>query len=594
MLYSTIADTYEKIEQTTKRLEITDYLVDLFKKTDPNLIDKVVYLTQGKLYPDYLGIEIGVAEKLAIKAIGFATGRDLESVERIYKKVGDIGLAAQEVMNERTQTILFKEPLTVERVYETLDKIAKTSGPGSIDVKLKYISSLLNDATPKEARYIIRTITGELRLGVADYTVLDALAIAYTGDKNNRPLLERAYNLSSDLGAIAKTLANEGLNGIKSFKISVGKPIRPMLAERLETAQEIVEKLKGRLVAEYKLDGERVQIHKDGKIITLFSRRLENITHHYPDVIDLVRSNIKADRVIAEAECVAVNLDTGELLPFQELMHRRRKYGIEEAMRTYPVSLFFFDVLYLNGEDLTQKPYSERREILEKIIIKDDRVRVVQSLKSNDPKEIENFMEQAISDGCEGLVIKDIDSTYRAGAREFSWIKLKREYRSELKDTLDLVIVGAFYGRGRRAGKYGAFLLAAYDKDADVFRTVCKIGTGFTDEDLENFPKILAPYKISHRHGRVDSKLEADVWFVPQVVIETIAAEITVSPVHTCCIDAIRKDSGLALRFPKYTGKIRYDKAPEDATSVKEILEMYKSQLKRIERIEKEVTSEAA
>ncbi|MCP8315246.1 MAG: ATP-dependent DNA ligase, partial [archaeon] len=294
-------------------------------------------------------------------------------------------------------------------------------------------------------------------------------------------------------------------------------------------------------------------------------------------------------KAIAEAECVAMNLDTGELLPFQELMHRRRKYGIEEAMKAYPVSLFFFDVLYLNGEDLTQKPYSKRRDVLEKIIKKDDRVRVVQSTKSNDPKEIENFMEEAISDGCEGLVIKDADSIYRAGAREFSWIKLKREYRSELKDTLDLVIVGAFHGRGRRAGKYGAFLLAAYDKEADTFRTVCKIGTGFTDEDLERFPKILAPYKIPHRHGRVDSKLEADVWFVPQIVVETIAAEITVSPTHTCCMDAIRKDSGLALRFPKYTGKIRDDKAPEDATTVKEILEMYKSQLKRIE---KEVVSE--
>ncbi|MGB9659543.1 MAG: ATP-dependent DNA ligase [Nitrososphaerales archaeon] len=590
MLYSIIADTYEKIEETTKRLEITDYLVDLFKKTDPNLIDKVVYLTQGKLYPDYVGIEIGVAEKLAIKAIGFATGRDLESIEKIYKKMGDIGLVAQEVLKDRAQATLFREPLTVERVYETLDKMAKMSGPGSIDAKLKYISSLFNDATPKEARYIIRTITGELRLGVADYTVLDALAIAYTNDKSNRPLLERAYNLSSDLGAIAKTVATEGLNGIKRFRITLGKPIRPMLAERLETAQEIVEKLEGRSVAEYKLDGERIQIHKDGKSVNLFSRRLENITHHYPDVKDLVRSNLKADKVIAEAECVAMNIDTGELLPFQELMHRRRKYGIEEAMRAYPVSLFFFDVLYLNGEDLTQRPYSERREILEKIIIKDDRVRVVQSIKSNDPKEIENFMEQAISDGCEGLVIKDVNSVYRAGAREFSWIKLKREYRSELKDTLDLVIVGAFHGRGRRAGKYGAFLLAAYDKDADIFRTVCKIGTGFTDEDLEKFPKMLTPYKIAHKHGRVDSKLEADVWFVPQVVVETIAAEITVSPTHTCCMDAIRKGSGLALRFPKYTGKIRDDKAPEDATTVKEILEMYKGQLKRIE---KEAVSEA-
>jgi len=388
MLYSIIADTYGKIEETTKRLEITDYLVDLFKKTDASLIDKVVYLTQGKLYPDYMGIEIGVAEKLAIKAIGFATGRDLKDIEKIYKKMGDIGLVAQEVLKDRSQATLFKEPLTVERIYDTLNKIAKTSGPGSIDAKLKYISSLLNDAKPKEAKYIIRTITGELRLGVADYTVLDALAIAYTDDKSNRPLLERAYNLSSDLGAIAKSVATEGLDGIKRFEITLGKPMRPMLAERLESAQEIVEKLEGRCIAEYKLDGERIQIHKDGNSVNLFSRRLENITHHYPDIINLVKSNLRADKAIAEAECVAMNLDTGELLPFQELMHRRRKYGIEEAMKAYPVSLFFFDILYLNGEDLTQKPYSKRREMLEKIVVKDDKARVVQSIKSNDPKEI--------------------------------------------------------------------------------------------------------------------------------------------------------------------------------------------------------------
>jgi DNA ligase-1 len=579
-----MADAYEKIEETMKRLEITDYLVELFSKTDRELIDKVVYMTQGKLYPDYMGIEIGVAEKLAIKAISLASGKDLESIRKVYKEKGDIGSAAEEVLKGRLQTTLIKEPLTVERVYETLDKVAKTSGPGSLETKLRYISSMLNDATSKEAKYIIRTITGELRLGVADYTVLDALAIAYTGDKGNRPLLERAYNLSSDLGIIAKTVAKEGLKGIKRFNITVGKPIRPMLAERLETAEEIVKKLEGMCVAEYKLDGERVQIHKDGDSVDLFSRRLEKITHHYPDIVDLAKNNLKASKAILEAECVAVNLDTGELMPFQELMHRRRKYGIEEAMKAYPVSLFLFDVLYMDGKDLTQETYLKRRHMLKKIVIPNDRFRIVPSMSSKNPKEIEKFMEEAISDGCEGLVIKDTRSVYRAGAREFSWIKLKREYRSELRDTLDLVIVGALYGRGRRAGKYGAFLLAAYDKEADTFRTACKIGTGFTDEDLERFPKLLSPYKIHHRHGRVDSKLEADVWFVPQIVIETMAAEITVSPIHTCCMDAIRKGSGLALRFPKYTGRIRDDKAPEDSTTTDEILSIYKSQLKKIEK----------
>ena len=584
MLYSFIADIYEKIEETTKRLEIIDHLVNLFKETNTNLIDKVVYLTQGKLYPDYIGVEIGIAEKLAIRAIAISTGNSLEKIRTFYKKVGDIGLVAEKVLKSSKQVTLFKEQLTVNRVYKTLDKIAKTSGPGSLNVKLKYISSLFNDATPKEAKYIIRTVTGKLRLGVADYTVLDALAIAYTGDKSNRPTLERAYNLSSDLGTIAKTVASQGLKGIKSYRITINRPVRPMLSERLETVHEIIEKLNGKCIAEYKLDGERIQIHKNGSLITLFSRRLENITNHYPDVIDLAMIYLKADKVITEAECVAVNPDTGKLLPFQELMHRRRKYEINKALIEYPVSLFFFDILYLDGEDLTQRPYLERREKLKQLVTQDDRIKIVPSIYSDDPKEIENFLGEAIANGCEGIMAKDPNGIYRAGAREFSWIKLKREYGSELGDTLDLVIVGAFYGRGRRAGKYGAFLLTAYDKDNDMFRSVSKIGTGFTDETLEKIPKILAPYKIDHIHARVDSKLEADVWFIPHIVIEVIAAEITISPIHTCCMNAIRKGSGLALRFPKYTGRLRNNKAPEDATTVKEIEEIYKGQLKRVEK----------
>ncbi len=584
MLYSFIADIYEKIEETTKRLEIIDHLVNLFKETNTNLIDKVVYLTQGKLYPDYIGVEIGIAEKLAMRAIAISTGNNLEKIRTFYKKVGDIGLVAEKVLKSRKQSTLFKEQLTVNRVYTTLDKIAKTSGPGSLNIKLKYISSLFNDATPKEAKYIIRTVTGKLRLGVADYTVLDALAIAYTGDKSNRPTLERAYNLSSDLGTIAKTVASEGLKGIKSYRITINRPVRPMLSERLETVHEIIEKLNGKCIAEYKLDGERIQIHKNGSLIKLFSRRLENITNHYPDVIDLAMIYLKADKVITEAECVAVNPDTGKLLPFQELMHRRRKYEINKALIDYPVSLFFFDILYLDGEDLTQRPYLERREKLKQLVTQDDRIKIVPSIYSDDPKEIENFLGEAIANGCEGIMAKDPNGIYRAGAREFSWIKLKREYGSELGDTLDLVIVGAFYGRGRRAGKYGAFLLTAYDKDNDMFRSVSKIGTGFTDETLEKIPKILAPYKIDHIHARVDSKLEADVWFIPHIVIEVIAAEITISPIHTCCMNAIRKGSGLALRFPKYTGRLRNNKAPEDATTVKEIEEIYKGQLKRVEK----------
>jgi len=580
--YILIAKAYEKMEETTKRIDLTSYLVELFKATPLEILDKVIYLTQGKLYPDYLGVEIGVADKLALRAIANITGLSVERVEAHYKQKGDIGIVAQDLLSDKKQQTLFSEPLTVERVYVTLEKIAKTTGSGSLDLRLGYLQSLLNDATPLEAKYLLRTVTGKLRLGIADYTVLDALAIAFTGDKSNRIHLERAYNLSSDLGNVAKTVAEEGLEGVLKFRIQVGKPIRPMLAERLESAVAIVEKIGGECGVEYKLDGERLQIHKRGDEVNLFSRRLENITVHYPDAIDLVRKHIKAKEAILDGEAVAINEDTGEYLPFQEIMHRRRKYGIEEAMKEYPISLNLFDILYLEGEDLTQRTYLERRKILEEVTEKAERITIVPAIVTADPQKIEEFMQQAILDGCEGIVAKDLKSSYRAGAREFAWIKLKREYKSELQDTIDLVIVGAFYGKGKRAGKYGTFLLAAYDKEEDVFKTATKIGTGFTDEDLAKLPELLQPYKIPNRHARVESKIEADVWFVPKVVIEVIASEVTLSPVHTCAMSVIKTGVGLALRFPKFTGRLRDDKAAEDATTVQEIVELYRSQLKKI------------
>ncbi|MEM4200978.1 MAG: ATP-dependent DNA ligase [Nitrososphaerales archaeon] len=582
MEYILIAEAYKKMEETTKRLDLTSYLVELFKATPTKILDKVVYLTQGKLYPDYMGVEIGVADKLALRAIVNITGLSVERVEEYYKQKGDIGTVAQDLLTSKKQQTLFSEPLTVERVYSTLDKIAKTTGSGSLEIRLAHLQSLLNDATPLEAKYLMRTVTGKLRLGIADYTVLDALAVAFTGDKENRIYLERAYNISSDLGSVAKTVAEEGLEGILRFKIQIGKPVRPMLAERLESAEAIVEKMGGECAIEYKLDGERLQIHKLGEDVNLFSRRLENITAHYPDAINLVKKHIKAKEVILDGEAVAINEETGEYLPFQEIMHRRRKYGIEEAMRQYPISLNLFDILYLEGEDLTQKPYFERRKILEKVTEKTERINVIPAITTADPNKIEEFMQQAILDGCEGIVAKDLKSSYRAGAREFAWIKLKREYKSELQDTIDLVIVGAFYGKGKRAGKYGTFLLAAYDKADDTFKTATKIGTGFTDEDLARFPEILQPYIIPNRHARVESKIQADVWFTPKVVIEVVASEVTLSPVHTCAMDIIKRGVGLALRFPKYTGRLRDDKAPEDATTVQEIVELYRSQLKKI------------
>jgi DNA ligase-1 len=584
LLYSVIAEAYEKIEATSKRLEMTDLLVDLLKNTPKETIDKVAYLTQGKVYPDFVGLEIGIAEKLAIKALARASGTREDKIEEDIKKTGDIGETAQKFITNKKQVTFSQQPLTVEKVYETLDKMAKAQGSGAVDQKTALLSGLLAGATPKEAKYIMRTVTGELRLGIADMTVLDALAIAYGGGKEAREQVERAYNISSDLGRVAKTIAEKGIKGIEKFQVLVGEPIRPMLAERLSTAEEILEKLGGKCIAEYKYDGERIQIHKKGGDIVLFSRRLESISDQYPDAIELVKNHVKAKEAILEAECVAIDSDTGEMKPFQELMHRRRKYGIQEAMQEYPVSLYMFDALYVDGKDLTLEPYPTRRRTLQKTLKESNRVNIAKCITTSNANELEKFFLEAIEDGCEGLVCKSVapDSMYQAGARGWLWIKYKRDYKSEMTDTVDLAIVGAFHGRGKRAGTYGALLLATYNKAKDVFETITKCGTGFTDEDLAKLPKMLEPHKIGHKHSRVQSIIEADVWFAPAMVLEVLGAEITLSPIHVCAMDTIRKGSGLAIRFPRFTGNYRLDKAAEDATTADEIVEMYRTQLKKI------------
>ncbi len=582
MDFKPLVETFEQMEQTSSRISLTELLVTLLKKTPADVIDKVTYLIQGKIYPDYEGIEMGIAEKMVIRAIAGSSGKDILEIERIYQKAGDLGDATREAMKSKSQSTLFSEPMTIERVYSTFDKVARTVGTGSQENKLRLISSLLNDATAAEGRYIIKFVMGQLRLGIADYSVLDALAIAFTGDKLNRKVLENAYNVSSDLGNVAKLLATKGLEAVSLIKITLFKPIRPMLAERIRTAEEALERARGKVAVEYKLDGERVQLHKSHHKIELFSRRLEKITQHYPDVAVAVKS-IKSE-VILEGEVVAVNAETEEYLPFQELMHRRRKYGVEEAMENYPVIMNFFDVLYINGKSKTELTYIERRKLLEKIVegIKDNKLQLIKQTIATKPYEIDKFMAIAIENGCEGVMIKHLSSTYRAGAREYAWVKLKREYRSDLVDTLDLVIIGALHGRGRRTGKYGALLLAAYDQEADMFRSVTKVGTGFSDVHIEQFYQELEKHIINQRHSRVDTGMEMDVWFEPKITIEVVASEITLSPAHTAAKNAIRPGYGLALRFPKFTGKIRDDKKPEDATTVEEIVTMYKRQLKVI------------
>lgn len=620
------------MEATKSRLALTDYLVSLIDNTPATIIEKVIYLIQGKLRPDYEGIELGIAEKMIIRALSRALSVDISSIEEVYRQTGDLGDAARKIMSSKENKVTTR--FTVEHIYSTLEEIARTTGAGSQELKVNHIVELLNHSTPREARYIIKFIMGTLRLGIADYTVMDALAIAFTGNKSNRKILEDAYNVCSDLGTVAKIVAIKGIEAVKTIQITLFKPIRPMLAERVRTALEAISRMEGGIAAaEYKLDGERIQVHlgkephdddnniRDGgnrSRVELFSRRLEKITHQYPDVIDSIVISLEkvAKEAIFESEVVAIDPQTLELRPFQELMHRRRKHDIDKAIEQYPVRLNIFDVLYLDGDDKTSLPYIQRRKILERIlkqiviktsdevnkIIKKNKldssnnsnsgirgnnyhtsmIQLIPQKIVKSSEEIEKYMSSAIESGCEGLVLKQLNSIYKAGSRGYLWTKFKREYRSELADNLDLVIVGGLHGRGRRVGKYGALLLACYDHEADIFRSISKVGAGFTDIHLEDFYKKLEKHRIEHVHPRVDSiAQDMDVWFEPSIVIEVIASEITVSSAYSTALNSIRKGYGLALRFPKFTGKIRDDKSPEDATTVEEIVKMYKDQIRK-------------
>jgi DNA ligase-1 len=582
-----LAEAFDQMTRTSSRLELTSILVEVIRKTPPDLVPRVAYLTQGKLYPDFVGIEIGIAEKTAAKAIEKAFGAESSKIQELMRRTGDLGDVAAELSKRRVQQSFFSEKLTVERVYSTLEEVAKTTGSGSANTRLGKLIMLLNSSTSLEAKFLIRFVTGRLRLGVADFTVLDALAVAFTDDKKNRDKLENAYNLTSDLGYVAELIAGkepkEAIRSIERVRVTSGKPVRPMLADRMESGEEIIEQFKHDAAAEYKLDGERVQAHKTkDKKLTLFSRRLEQITPQYMDVVEALKG-VSAKEFIVEGEVVAIDR-SGKYLPFQELMHRRRKYELDRAMKEYPVVINLFDILLLDGEAVLDKPYEKRRKLLETFLEKaedKEKIMLVPVKRVTEAGEIDSLMEEALSAGCEGLVVKDPQSPYRAGARGFAWIKFKPEYRPNVRDTIDLVIVGANHGMGKRAGVYGAYLLAAYDHESDIFRTTTKVGTGFSDENLEKISKLLEQHRIREKSPRVDAKVEAEVWFEPKVVIEIIASEITLSPIYTAGLDIVRPGSGLALRFPKFTGNIRDDKSPEDATDVTELLEMYQKQVRQ-------------
>jgi DNA ligase-1 len=575
MQYETVAEAYRDLEQVSGRLALIERLAALVAQTPQRLLPVVCYLCQGLIAPEFAGVDLGVAEKLAIRAVGTATGADAAQVAARVRETGDLGQAAEQLLAASAPQA---GTLTVVTVVNTLREMANAEGPGSQGRKLDLLGGLLSQATPLEARYLLRLVTRNLRLGIGTPTILDALAQVHAGGRASRPVLERAYNICSDLGQVAGVLADGGLAAVEQIRVRPGNPVRVMLAQRLSDAAEILAKLDGRCSAEYKYDGVRVQAHRtaDGEI-ELFTRRQERISSQFPDVVELLAAGLGPAEAIVEGEVVAYDADAGELRPFGEVMLRRRKYGIEQAIRDVPVGLFCFELLYADGQDLTRLPYPQRRAALAAAITPSARLRLTTTTDVTDPATLDAAFEQAITDGCEGLVCKSTGpaAVYQAGSRGWQWIKLKRDYRTELSDTIDLAVIGAYAGRGRRAGGYGAVLLGAYDADADVFRAVSKCGAGFSDADLAALPERLAPLVSAQRPARVDARQQPDVWFEPGLVLEILSAELTLSPNYTAGWGQIKDDSGLAMRFPRFTGRWRDDKAAEDATTTRELIQLF-------------------
>jgi DNA ligase-1 len=576
--YEIVAEAYHDLEQTSARLALIDRLAALLTATPAELLPTVCYLCEGLIAPEFAGIDLGLAEKLAIRAVATATGTDPQQAAAAVRTAGDLGLAGEQLLSV---TAADRVPsLQVTTVVDTLHQIAAAEGQGSQGRKLDLLAGLLAQATPLEARYLLRLVTGNLRLGIGTPTILDALAQVYIGNRASRPVLERAYNICCDLGKVAAALAGGGMEAVEQIQVQPGNPVRAMLAQRLSDASEILGKLGGEAAAEYKYDGVRVQAHRtaDGEI-ELFTRRLERISTQFPDVVELLAAGLGPAEAIIEGEVVAFDPVAGELHPFGEVMTRRRKHGIAEAVQDVPVGLFCFELLFADGEDLTRLPYPQRRARLAEAITTSSQLRLTTAIEVAEPAALDTAFEQAVTDGCEGLMCKSVspDAIYQAGARGWLWIKLKRDYRTELADTVDLVVVGAFAGRGRRAGVYGALLLAAYDADADVFRTVTKCGAGFSDADLAELPSRLAPLAHPDRPARVDARQQPDVWFEPGLVLEILSAELTLSPTYSAGWGQIKDDAGLAMRFPRFTGRWRDDKSAEDATTTSELIDLYRT-----------------
>lgn len=577
MKFKVIADCFEHIEQTRSRTEMTLALAKLLRQANLNEIGIICNISMGQLAPPYIGTQFSIAAKNMIKIIAALQGVSDEQITEQFNTLGDLGLvvAAGHPVTD--------SELTVHEVYQALHGLEQIHGTGSVEEKSVLLQKLLSLLDGASAKYVVRIVLGKLRLGFSDMTLLDALSWSVAGDKSLKDQLEYAYNKCADIGLIAQIVHEKGAEGLRDLHVQLGIPIRPAAAERMSTAEDVVNKL-GPCMAQPKLDGFRLQIHLDKSgdtpKIWFFSRNLQDMSYMFPDLAEAVKA-LPVTNLICEGEAIVYDPNTNVFLPFQETVKRKRKHGIEAAMEELPLRVYLFDILYKDGKSLIDDTHMMRREVMLTMLDGNmhDAVQAIDEEYITTGQQLLHYFQKNISAGLEGLVVKRPDSVYTPGKRNFNWIKLKRQEEGHLDDTLDCVVLGYYFGHGKRASfGIGAFLVGVYNKGHDRFETIAKVGTGLSDEEWRALRATCDQIKTVEQPKNVlcAKELAPDVWVHPETVCMVRADEITLSPVHTA--NKTEGNLGFALRFPRIMG-YRPDKAAKDATDVTEVERLFEIQM---------------
>ncbi|MEA2020309.1 MAG: ATP-dependent DNA ligase [Patescibacteria group bacterium] len=595
MNFSNLCKYFQDLEETSSVTQMVQQLAALFAEADLAETPLIAYLSLGRLKPMYESLEFGLAEKMLYKVLIATYGVGEGKVEALFEERGDLGLVAMELA---TDLGVGDKGKSVTQVYEKLVEIALEAGRGSQERKIAKLKQLLESVRPESAKYIVRIVLGNMRLGFAEKTLIEALSWLGAGDKSLKQEIEEKYFIYPDIGRIAQKFKEDGIAGIKDISIRAGVPVQPALCQRGKTAEEIIERMGGKAVAEYKLDGTRVQLHLDRSqeveergqvmfeladiekpkfLVKTFTRNLEETTYMFPEIIKTV-GDLELESVILDGEAIAYDPNTGEFLPFQQTMKRKRKYKVSEKAAELPLRFFAFDILFLNGKNYMEQPLISRRKLLESVLEENDTLVITPQEIVTSARDLAQLREQAVERGLEGLVVKHLDSKYEAGSRGYTWLKYKREQRGKLEDTIDVVVLGYYRGRGRRSELgIGAFLVGVYNAGKDRIESIAKIGTGLSDKEWREMKDICDENSLREkpRNAVLSKKVIPDIWTAPEVFVEVQADEITRSPVHTAGSQG--EDAGYALRFPRFV-RWREDKSLSNITTVQEIRELYKLQ----------------